>query len=99
MKHTWIPASAGMTALNSVMPAQAGIQFIFEKAAHDLEKEQIAKIFDRSDGKATELWPCPKYKGFYIGLKLVESLEQKKERGEWIDYLMVKESNAIYGSK
>jgi hypothetical protein len=44
-----------MTALNSVMPAQAGIQVIFEKVAHDLEKEQIAKTFDRSDGKATEL--------------------------------------------
>ncbi len=32
-------------------------------------------------------------------LKLVESLEQKRERGEWIDHLMVKESNAIYGSE
>lgn len=30
-------------------------------------------------------------------LKLVASLEQKRERGEWIDHLMVKESNAIYG--
>lgn len=30
-------------------------------------------------------------------LKLVESLEHKRERGEWIDHLMVKESNAIYG--
>ena len=30
-------------------------------------------------------------------LKLVTSLEQKRERGEWIDHLMVKESNAIYG--
>jgi hypothetical protein len=58
-----------MTALNSVMPAQAGIQVIFEKVAHDLEKEQITKTFDRSDGEATELWPCPKGKGFYIGLK------------------------------
>jgi four helix bundle protein len=29
-------------------------------------------------------------------LKLVESLEHKRERGEWIDHLMVKESNAIY---
>jgi hypothetical protein len=52
-----------MTALNSVMPVphqvrdklRRGIQGIFEKAAHDLEKEQIAKIFDRSGGKATEL--------------------------------------------
>jgi len=32
-------------------------------------------------------------------LKLVESLEQKRERGEWTDHLMVKESNAIYGSE
>ena len=32
-------------------------------------------------------------------LKLVESLERKRERGEWTDHLMVKESNAIYGGK
>jgi len=32
-------------------------------------------------------------------LKLVESLEQKRERGEWIDPLIVKESNAIYECK
>ena len=32
-------------------------------------------------------------------LRLVESLEQKRERGEWIDHLMVKESNAVYGVK
>jgi four helix bundle protein len=30
-------------------------------------------------------------------LKLVESLEQKRERGEWTDHLMVKENNEIYG--
>jgi four helix bundle protein len=30
-------------------------------------------------------------------LKLVESLEQKREQGDWIDHLIVKESNAIYG--
>ena len=30
-------------------------------------------------------------------LKLVESLEQKRAKGEWIDQLMVKETNAIYG--
>jgi hypothetical protein len=48
-------AGAGMTALSSVMPAQAGIQVLFEKVAHDLETEQMGKIFDRSDGKATEL--------------------------------------------
>jgi four helix bundle protein len=32
-------------------------------------------------------------------LRLVESLEHKRERGEWIDHLMVKESNAVYGAK
>ena len=31
-------------------------------------------------------------------LKLVESLEQKRERGEWTEHLMVREGNAIYKS-
>ena len=31
-------------------------------------------------------------------IKLVQSLEQKRESGEWIDYMMVKESNTLYGS-
>jgi four helix bundle protein len=31
-------------------------------------------------------------------LKLVESLEKKREQGEWTDTLVVKESNAAYGS-
>jgi four helix bundle protein len=31
-------------------------------------------------------------------LKLVESLEQKREQGDCIDHLIVKETNAIYGS-
>ncbi len=30
-------------------------------------------------------------------LKLVESLEQKQLNGEWIDRLIVKESNQVYG--
>ena len=30
-------------------------------------------------------------------LKLIESLENKREQGGWIDHLMVKETNAIYG--
>jgi four helix bundle protein len=30
-------------------------------------------------------------------LKLVESLERKEEAGDWIDTLIVKESNASYG--
>jgi len=31
-------------------------------------------------------------------LKLVERLEEKREQGDWIDHLFVKESNAVYGS-
>jgi len=31
-------------------------------------------------------------------LKLVESLQRKQVTGDWIDSLLVKESNAIYGS-
>ena len=31
-------------------------------------------------------------------LKLVESLEKKREQGEWKDSLVVKESNAAYSS-
>ena len=30
-------------------------------------------------------------------LKLVESLELKRERGDWTDHLMIKESNELYG--
>ena len=30
-------------------------------------------------------------------LRLVESLEQKRERGDWVDTLIVKESNTAYG--
>ena len=30
-------------------------------------------------------------------LRLVESLERKRESGDWVDHLMVEESNAIYG--
>ena len=29
-------------------------------------------------------------------LKLIESLERKKESGEWIDHLIVKECNHVY---
>ena len=31
-------------------------------------------------------------------LKLVESLEQKREQEDWIDHLIVKECNAVYGN-
>ena len=32
-------------------------------------------------------------------LRLVESLERKRDSGVWIDHLVVKESNAIYGQR
>ena len=32
-------------------------------------------------------------------LKLVESLERKKEAGDWIDHLVLKESNVIYSTE
>ncbi|MBU4444493.1 MAG: four helix bundle protein [Candidatus Marinimicrobia bacterium] len=32
-------------------------------------------------------------------LKLIESLEQKREKGEWVDHLNVKEDGAIYGNE
>ena len=31
-------------------------------------------------------------------LKLVKSLEERREQGDWIDHLIVKESNAVYGN-
>ena len=30
-------------------------------------------------------------------LKLIESIEYKRDQGDWIDYLNVKETNALYG--
>jgi four helix bundle protein len=32
-------------------------------------------------------------------LKLVGSLEQKRDRGEWTEHLMIKESNAAYSNQ
>jgi hypothetical protein len=29
----------------------------------------------------------------------MESLEQKRRRGEWVDHLMINESDTIYGSE
>jgi four helix bundle protein len=31
-------------------------------------------------------------------LKLVQTLEEKRDLGEWTDHLMIQESNAVYGS-
>jgi len=70
-------------ALGSLGESVSGL-FAYRKAKQLREDE-----FERLDGLAYKL-----ENGL---LKLVESLEQKRELGEWIDYLMVKESNAAYG--
>jgi len=55
-------------------------------------------LFLRGHGQTSLSMP-PIYKLENRLLELVESLEQKRARGEWTDHLMVKESNAIYGSE
>ena len=54
------------------------------------EAKQISEEqFERLDSQAYKL-----ENGL---LKLVASLERKRDRGDWIDSLVVKESNAAYG--
>ena len=72
-------------ALGSLGESVSGL-YAYRKSKHITKEE-----FERLDGLAYKL-----ENGL---LKLVESLEQKRDRGEWIDHLMVKESNAIYGNK
>ena len=60
-------------------------------SAYRKSKQIKEEEFEKLDGLAYKL-----ENGL---LKLVESLEQKRERGEWTDHLMIKESNAIYGSE
>ena len=72
-------------ALGSLGESVSGL-FAYRKAKQLREDE-----FERLDGLAYKL-----ENGL---LKLVESLEQERELGEWIDYLMVKESNAAYGEE
>lgn len=69
-------------ALGSLGESVSGLQ-AYRKAKQITDEE-----FEQLDGLA--------YKLESSLLKLVESLEQKRERGEWIDHLMVKESNVIY---
>jgi four helix bundle protein len=47
--------------------------------------------FNRLDEKAYKLENGP--------LKLVERLEAKKKQGDWVDHLIVNESNTTYGSE
>lgn len=69
-------------ALGSLAESVSGLQ-AYRKAQHITEDE-----FQQLDSIAYRL-----ENGL---LKLVESLEQKRDKGEWIDSLIVKESNAIY---
>lgn len=57
------------------------------RAAEQIKLED----FDQLDGMA--------YKIENGLLKLVERLEEKEDRGEWIDHLMVKEANTVYDVK
>ena len=69
-------------ALGSLGESVSGI-YAYKKAKHISEEN-----FELLDSLAYKL-----ENGL---LKLVESLESKRESGEWIDNLLVKESNAIY---
>jgi len=72
-------------ALGSLGESVSGLQ------AYRKSKQITDEEFEQLD--------CLAYKLENGLLKLVESLEQKRERGEWIDHLMVKESNVIYSIK
>jgi hypothetical protein len=53
---------------------------------------------EQLDQEAFEKLDCLAYKLENGLLKLVESLEQKREQGDWVDHLIIKESNGVYGS-
>ena len=72
-------------ALGSLGESVSGLQ------AYRKSKQISEEEFEKLDGLAYKL-----ENGL---LKLVERLEHKRERGEWTDYLMVKESNAVYDVK
>jgi len=71
-------------ALGSLGESVSGIH------AYHLAKQISDDDFERLDAHAYKL-----ENGL---LKLVESLEMKEQTGDWIDSLVVKESNAIYGA-
>ena len=58
----------------------------YRKAKHISEEQ-----FDKLDAQAYKL-----ENGL---LKLVESLEQKQDKGDWVDHLVVKESDTEYDSE
>jgi len=72
-------------ALGSLGESVSGIQ------AYKKSKQITEEEFQELDGLA--------YKLENELLRLVESLEQKREMGDWTDHLMVKENNATYSSE
>ena len=72
-------------ALGSLGESVSGIQ------AYKKSKQITEEEFQELDGLA--------YKLENELLRLVESLEQKRDKGDWTDHLMVKESNVTYGSE
>ena len=71
-------------ALSSLGESVSGL-FVYRKSGQITEDE-----FQKLDSLAFKL-----ENGL---LKLVESFERKRESGEWIDHLMVKETLPIYGN-
>jgi four helix bundle protein len=59
-------------------------------SAYAKSKQISGEVFEKLDALAYKL-----ENGL---LKLVESLEKKRDRGDWIDHLVVKESNTVYGN-
>jgi four helix bundle protein len=70
-------------ALGSLGESVSGLHAY--RAAEQITKEE----FERLDNIAFKL-----ENGL---LKLIESIERKRDQGEWIDYINVKETNALYG--
>ena len=71
-------------SLGSLGESVSGL-FSYRKAKQISEDQ-----FERLDSRAYKL-----ENGL---LKLVESLERKRDRGDWIDHLVVRDSNALYGN-
>ena len=59
-------------------------------SAYAKSKQISGEVFEKLDALAYKL-----ENGL---LKLVEGLEKKRDRGDWIDHLVVKESNTVYGN-
>jgi len=72
-------------ALGSLGESVSGLHAY--RRAEQLDQE----TFEKLDGLA--------YKLENELLKLVESLERKREQGDWIDHLIIKESNEVYGAE